>query len=118
MSLDQFFDNYPDSRALFDPLFEVVNEIGPVEIKISKSQIAFIHKKTYAWAWIPAKYLRGKTAPLVITISFRRRDSSPRWKEIVEPYPGRFMHHLELRSVDEIDSQVRQWLKQAWENAG
>jgi len=63
------------------------------------------------------KYLRRNTAPLVLTLSLRRRDASPRWKEIVEPYPGRFTHHLELYSRDDIDDQVRLWLREAWGSA-
>jgi hypothetical protein len=55
---------------------------------------------------------------LVLTLSLRRRDASPRWKEIVEPAKGRFTHHLELRSPDEIDAEVRAWLARAWSGAG
>ena len=46
------------------------------------------------------------------------RDHSPRWKQVVEPAPGRFTHHLELRSVDEVDDEVGGWLREAWEAAG
>ena len=52
-------------------------------------------------------------APLVLTISFMKRDPSPRWKEIVEPTPGRFMHHLEVYSTEDLDQQVREWLSVA-----
>lgn len=117
MTLEQFFDQFPKSRRLFEHLADVIQQIAPAEIRVSKSQVAFVHKKPFAWAWIPGKYLQGKTAPLVLSISFQHREVSPRWKEIVEPYPGRFMHHLELRSISEIDSQVQEWLKKAWENA-
>lgn len=117
MTLEKFFDEFPESRRLYDYLEEVICQIGPAEIKVSKSQVAFVYKKPFARAWIPGKYLHGKTAPLVLSISFQHREVSPRWKEIVEPYPGRFMHHLELWAVSEIDDQVREWLNQAWENA-
>jgi hypothetical protein len=66
---------------------------------------------------MPGTYLRGRHAPLVLTISLRRRDSSTRWKEIVEPTPGRFTHHLELRSATDVDDQVRSWLREAWADA-
>lgn len=60
-------------------------------------------------------YHRGKHAPLVLTVVFRRRDASPRWKEIVEPAAGRFTHHLESHSGAEIDDEVRSWLQEVWE---
>jgi hypothetical protein len=36
------------------------------------------------------------------------------WKEIVEPSPGHFTHHLELWSQADLDSKVRLWLNEAW----
>jgi hypothetical protein len=53
----------------------------------------------------------------VLTVALRRRDTSPRWKEIVEPVPGRFTHHLELFTAAGIDDQVRTWLHEAWDAA-
>jgi len=81
---------------------------------VTKSQVAFRRRRAFAWAWMPGAYLRGQVAPLVLTLSFRRREPSPRWKEVVESYPGRFAHHLELRSTAEIDDEVRAWLQEAW----
>ena len=117
MTIDEFFAGYDHSRKLFDRLHQLVLTIGPADLRISKSQVAFCRKKAFAWAWIPGKYLKGNIAPLVLTFSFVTRDRSPRWKEIVEPYPGRFTHHLELHTLDDLDSEVRGWLQAAWEAA-
>jgi Domain of unknown function (DUF5655) len=117
MTLDEFFTGHKESRRLFDAVLSTMEAIGPVELRVSKSQIAFRHGKAFAWVWIPGKYLRRKTAPLVLSLSFRKRESSPRWKEIVEPSPGRFMHHLELYSINDIDNEVHDWLRDAWINA-
>ena len=114
MTLDEYFSGQEESRRIFETLRRVVDAIGPAELGVTKSQIAFRRRKAFAWAWIPGKYLRGKTAPLVLTLSLRSRDASPRWKEIVEPSPGRFTHHLELYSINDIDDQVRDWLRVAW----
>jgi hypothetical protein len=95
-----------------------VEGLGEMETHVTKSQVAFRRCRAFAWAWVPGKYLRGKVAPLVLTLALRRRDPSPRWKEIVEPRPGWFTHHLELSSSGEIDDQVNAWLREAWENAG
>jgi hypothetical protein len=56
-------------------------------------------------------------APLVLTLSLPYRDPSPRWKEIVEPSPGMFTHHLELWDLREVDAEVETWLRKAWEEA-
>jgi hypothetical protein len=85
---------------------------------VSKSQVSFRRRKAFAWVWMPDQYLRGKSAPLVLALSFSHRDTSPRWKEIVEPRPGRFTHHLELFSVADVDGEVRGWLRDAWAVSG
>jgi hypothetical protein len=118
LTLDEFFCNQAESKHLFEALLCQINEFGPVELKVTKSQIAFRRNKTFAWAWMPGKYLRGKVAPLVLTLPFRKRDSSPRWKEIVEPSRGQFIHHLELFSISDIDDEVKEWLRATWQTAG
>lgn len=117
MTIDEYFDGKDESRQLFDALRRVIETVGAAEIRVTKSQIAFRRNKAFAWAWMPGKYLRRKAAPLVLTLGFRHKDTSPRWKEIVEPAPGWFTHHLEIYSTSDIDDQVRDWLRDAWMEA-
>ena len=118
MTLDEFFEGYAESRRIFNALQAAIDSIGRAEIRVTKSQVAFWRRKAFAWAWVPDRYLRGMHAPLVLSLSLPQRDGSPRWKQVVEPSPGRFMHHLELRSEAEIDTEVRDWLSVAWRAAG
>jgi hypothetical protein len=118
MTLDEFFDGHVEARGLFEAVQRGVEAVGPAEMRVSKSQIAFRRRRNFAIVWRPEQYLRRPAAPLVLTLSFPRRDSSPRWKEIVEAAPGRFTHHLELYRVTDVDAQVRGWLREAWEAAG
>ena len=117
MTLDDFFSGQGESRELFEAVRRAVDEIGPAEVRVTKSQVAFCRRKAFAWVWMPSQYLRRKAAPLVLTLGFRYRNNSPRWKKIVEPYPGRFTHHLELHSTTEVDDEVRRWLREAWMSA-
>ena len=117
MTLDEYFDGNEESRQLFDCLREMIESVGTVEMVVQQSQIAFRRNKGFAYAWLPGKYLRGKIAPLVLTIGLRRRDMSPRWKKVVEAAPGRFTHHMEIHSPNDIDNQVCGWLQEAWNQA-
>ena len=117
MTLDEFFAGREESRHIFDALQSAIDALGPVEVRVTKSQVAFRRSKAFAWAWVPGFYLRGRHAPLVLTLSFATRRPSPRWKQIVEPAPGRFTHHLELYTASEIDGEVRCWLREAWQAA-
>jgi hypothetical protein len=118
MTLDEYFDGQDESRQLFDGLCDIMESIGTAEMRVTKSQVAFRRRKAFAWAWMPGNYLRGRVAPLVLSLAFQHRDTSPRWKEIVEPSPGRFMHHLELYSSADLDDEVHNWLQAAWSQAG
>jgi hypothetical protein len=118
MTLDEFFAEDDGSRVLFDVLLSAIEGIGQIEMRISKSQIAFSRKRAFAWAWIPGKYLKGEQAPLVLSISLGRRDTLDRWKEVVEPTKGRFMHHLGLHHSNEIDEEIHGLLREAWFEAG
>jgi hypothetical protein len=86
-------------------------------VQVTKSQVAFRRRKAFAWAWRPEQYLRRRAAPLVLSVALRRRDASARWKQIVEPARGRFMHHLELYTLADVDEAVRGWVSEAWEQA-
>jgi hypothetical protein len=113
-----YFGEQKLSLQIFEVIQHAVESAGQAEITVSKSQISFRRHKSFAWVWRPGQYLKGKTAPLVITFSLPYRHSSPRWKQIVEPKPGHFTHHLELFSIEEVDDEVYGWIQAAWAAAG
>ena len=117
LTLDEYFSDHDDSRALYQAVAAALSAIGEYEQRVTKNQVAFRRQRAFAWVWMPGKYLRGDVAPLVLTLDLRRRDASPRWKEVVEPRPGLFTHHLELYSATDIDAEVLSWLREAWEKA-
>jgi Domain of unknown function (DUF5655) len=112
-----FFGAAPQSARLHAAVTRAVARAGPARQRVSKSQVAFVRRRAFAWTWMPRQYLRAG-APLVLTVALRRRDRSPRWKQVVEAAPGRFTHHLELRRLRDIDAAVVRWLAEAWADAG
>jgi hypothetical protein len=117
MTLDEFFAGHEESRRIFEVVARAIASAGPAEVSVTKSQVAFRRRTGFAFAWMPDMYLSRGNVPLVLTIGLRRRDDSPRWKQVVEPSPSRFTHHLELHSEADIDESVRRWLREAWEAA-
>lgn len=115
MNPEAFFAGNDASRKLYEVVAREASALGKMSIRVTKSQIAFRRHRNFAVVWMPGQYLKGSTAPLVLTFSFPWRDTSPRWKEVVQPAPGRFTHHLELYRLADIDEQVRAWLRSAWE---
>ena len=114
---ESFFEGDEQARKLYNAVSDVVTGLGDVAVRVGRSQIAFRRRRSFAAVWMPARYLRGKTAPLVLTIYLPNRDPSPRWKQIVEPAKGRFTHHLELWQATDVDDEVVRWLRRAWNNA-
>jgi hypothetical protein len=118
ITLDEYFSGQELSRRIFDVLEGVVTQLGPHDVRATKSQVAFRRGRAFAWAWTPDRYLGAGHAPLVLSVALSHRDGSPRWKQVVEPARGRFMHHLELRSEQDIDDEVAKWLAEAASEAG
>jgi hypothetical protein len=118
MTLEEFFCGFETSRSLYDALSQLIASVGPSTVRVTRSQVAFARRRTFAWAWVPRRYLLDASTPLVLSVALDRHDDSDRWKEVVEPAPGRFMHHLELHQESDLDSQVRAWLAEAWSSSG
>ena len=113
----RFFDGHPGALALFRRIEAVVAGIGPADVRVSRSQVAFRRRTGFAFVWLPGRWLRHPAAETVLSLALGRRDPSPRWKEVVHPSPRVWMHHLELRRTADIDDEVRDWLREAYDRA-
>lgn len=54
----------------------------------------------------------------MLSVALPRRVDSTRFKEVANPSPGVWMHHLELQSGEQLDAEVADWLREARGNAG
>lgn len=118
MEIAEFFADSPEALAIYHALVAAVSDIGEAEIRVSKSQVGFYRKHPFAATWKPKQYLTGERPPLVLSVYLKRRDDAPRWNEIAEPAKGRFTHHVELGSCEDIDDFIRTRLEEAWRGAG
>jgi hypothetical protein len=55
--------------------------------------------------------------PAVLSIALSRRVDSSRFKEVVQPSRGVWMHHLELNTAGDVDAEVTAWLREAFDAA-
>lgn len=95
-----------------------LDELGSFEVRTTKSQIAFRRKRGFAYLWLPGQYLTHPEAEVVLSIALGREVRSERIKEVVHPSSRHWMHHLEVHSPDEVDDEVVDWLREAFERAG
>lgn len=112
-----FFDGDPAALELYRAVEAAVAGLGPVEVRTSRSQIAFRRRRGFAYVWRPGRWLAKPAARVVLSVALAHRVDSPRFKEIVHPAPKVWMHHLELHGVDDVDEEARAWLREAYRQA-
>ena len=114
-----FFEGHPAELALYEVLFARMEERFPdARVKVQKSQISFYGRHLFAAASLPVR--RKKDWPrecLVVTIGLSHPLDSPRAAVTVEPYPGRWTNHVLLSREEEIDEELMEWLREAYDFA-
>jgi hypothetical protein len=114
---ETFFVGHPFALAVYERVREIVGGLGPFEVRTTTSQVAFWRKHGFAYLWLPGQYLAHPDAEVVLSIALGRHDRSPRFKEVAHPSPRHWMHHLELRSIADLDAEVAGWLSEAADRA-
>lgn len=114
---EQFFAGHEDGLAVYRAVAGAVGALGPCEVRVSKSQIAFRRRRGFAYVWRPGQYLASEV-PAVLSVALDRAVESSRFKQVAHPADRVWMHHLELRDPREVDDEVSGWLGEAWQLAG
>lgn len=108
-----FFGDDSGALGLYLAVRAAVMERWPATtVIVHKTQINLQDPRPYCWiSFTLGKGGRKRTAPK-ITVSFvhPHPTNSERIPHRSEPYPGRFMHHLALRSADEVDAELMGWI--------
>ena len=107
-----FFDPRPNLVPIYDTLREALTGQYPdVTVKVSKSQISFYNRHLFAMASLPR---RKGDDHLLVSFGLNRREGSDRILQVVEPYPGRWTHHVPVHSPAEVDQELLVWLEEAY----
>ena len=114
-----FFEKMPQALPVYEAFANrMLEELGPVQIKVQKSQIAFSNRCQFAFVWHPSRRFRGrKGVYIVVTFGLSRHIEDSRIEAVTEPYPNRWTHHVIVRSQDEIDDKLMGWIREAYEFA-
>jgi hypothetical protein len=112
-SPEAFFAGHAESLAVYRAVARTLAGVGDSQVRVTKSQIAFRRRRGFAWVWRPGQYV-SSAVPAVLSVALPRRVESGRVKQVVQPSPRVWMHHLELASPDEVDDEVAGWLREAW----
>lgn len=111
-----FFGEHRDALPLYEGLEEqILAQIPDVKIKVSKTQITFANRRGFAFvSFNPVR--KAKERPevwMTVTFGLSYRKESPRIDVATEPYPNRWTHHVMVRSPEEIDGELMDWIREA-----
>ena len=111
-----FFDRKPEALPLYETFEQkVFSELDGVKVKVQKTQIAFSNRHNFAFiSFLPVRKAKDRPVVyIVVTFGLGYRLESPRIGAAVEPYPGRFTHHVLVSGTGEIDDELMGWVKEA-----
>lgn len=115
---EEFLAGHPLGLAALAWVRRELAAAGPFEERVGRSQVAFRRRRGFAWLWLPGQYLAHPQADVVLSLGLGREVSSTRFKEVVQPSRGQWMHHLELHAETDLDDEVAGWLREAHARAG
>lgn len=104
---DHLRDKTPEAVALFRAFEAAVRECGPVRAHPAKTRIAFIARMSFAGAT-----LRRRWIDVGLILPYRLE--SPRIRKVESFGPHSHGHRLRVHSVEEIDEELRAWLREAY----
>ncbi len=108
----------PLGTAVLARVREAIADAEPLEVRTSRSQVALRRRRGFAWLWRPDRYLARPGAAVVLSFALGRDATSARLKQVSQVSRRHWMHHLEVRDLAEIDTEVVGWLREAAERAG
>ena len=112
-----FFDGKPLELSQYETLFRrMETEFPDATVKVQKSQISFYGRHLFGAASLPVR--RKKSWPehcIVVTIGLSHQLDSPRVAVAVEPYPGCWTQHVLISAEEQIDDELVNWLREAYE---
>lgn len=113
-----FFDPHPAALPLFEAFAEKLYGLYPAaEMRVQKTQITFSNRHVFACV----SFLRVKKKAelpdpyLVVTLGLSFPLASPRVAAKTEAYPGRWTTHIVIGAPSEIDSELMEWVRLAYD---
>ena len=115
-TVERFFEGSSTGYDIYVQAERMASGMGPMQVRVSKSQVSFRRRRGFAYLWRPGAYVKS-VVPVVLSLALPFQAESPRFKQIAHPAPKIWMHHLELLDASQLDHEVEQWMRQAYESA-
>jgi hypothetical protein len=108
MTLEQYFSTGPDrERSIFEAVMAQLDSVGPVHVE--PVSVGIFLKRSRGFA-----ELRPMVRWVALSFSLPRRLTSARISRRPVSVGRRTWHVVNLRTADEVDDEVRDWLTEAY----
>ena len=110
-----FFGDHIDSLKAFESLKLYINDFCPdAVISVQGSLLAFRTAAGFAYISLPSD---DNSVLFNLALTNRKKLTSDRIEKIVQPVPGShsFVYHIGIRSAEDIDSEIKGWIRQSYE---
>lgn len=112
-----FFNEHQNVLELYQIFEKLLYSTFPIVNKrVQKTQITFYNRHVFSCVSF-TKVKRKAELPeryIVITIGLPAPLESDRVAVKVEPYPGRWTHHIVISKPEELDEELVSWIKEAY----
>lgn len=111
-----FFQAMPEMLPVYEKLRELLAEAYPdMGIKVSKTQISLRSRYVFAAVSLPWRKLKDWPEKYVlVSFGLGRKMENSRIVQAVEPYPGRWTHHVILEGPEDVNEELMDWLDLAY----
>jgi hypothetical protein len=99
----------PQAVAFYNGFVSAVQECGVVHLAPAKTRIGFQVRMIFA------AINRVNDFGLEAHVVLARRLENPRFTRIESLSAGNHVHHFRIHSLEEIDDEVRSWLREAYD---
>ena len=118
MEVLRFFEGRPFALQIYETFeHQLLARLPDTKIDVQKSQITLRNPRVFGCvSWMR---VRRPMPPvyMVVTFGLGRRLASPRIDTAVEPYPNRWTHHAVLTRPEEVDDELMEWMREAYDFA-
>lgn len=115
-----FFDGHTAALPLYEAFAGTLFQRFPnTSVRVQKTQITFSNRHVYACVSF-ARVKKKAELPdpyLVVTLGLPYPLDSRRAAVKTEPYPGRWTTHIVVGAQGELDDELWDWVRQAYEFA-
>jgi len=104
---DHFVNKDPSVRALYERLVSLLRTFGPIEVDPKKTSIHLNRKSALAGVETRRNYL-------LLNIKSDHQIKSPRIEKAEQVSAKRFHHKVRISSPEDLDAELKTWLKEAY----